>query len=103
MSRCLFEYMCSHNADKPITILLPRQEEEAFVKGLGDNFRVIYEALGRIDSRKAEAKEDADLKAINASVQLIEQDLKAINSTVKPVEDNLKAINAKMKPIEENI
>jgi len=66
---CLFEYMCSYNARKPITILLPRQQEEAFAKGLGDNFRVIYEALGRIDSRKAEAKEDADLKAINALVE----------------------------------
>jgi hypothetical protein len=69
MSRCLFEYMCSYNARKPIIILLPRRQEEAFAKDLANNIKVVYEALGRIDSRKAEAKVDADKMAINALVE----------------------------------
>jgi tetratricopeptide (TPR) repeat protein len=67
---CLFEFMCSHNAKKPITIMLPRKQEEAFVKDLGDNWQVLHQALARIDSRTAQAKEQDDLQAINQEIQV---------------------------------
>ena len=67
---CLFEFMCSHNAKKPITIMLPRKQEETFVKDLDDNWQVLQQALARIDSRTAQAKEQDDLQAINQEIQV---------------------------------
>jgi hypothetical protein len=66
---CLFEFMCSQNANKPITIMLPRQQEEAFVKDLGKDWQVLHQALARIDSRNAQAKEQDDLRAINQQIE----------------------------------
>ena len=54
---CLFELMTSVNVGVEITILLPLAEHEAFVEGLGKNIEVVFEALARIDARKAGARE----------------------------------------------
>ncbi len=66
---CLFElYMAVHKQVK-LTILCPERESTVFLKELEVNWRAVYSALGRIDARKAEAREQADLDAIFASVE----------------------------------
>jgi len=65
---CLFEFMCSHNARKPTTIMLPRKQEEAFVRDLGENWKVT-DMLAKVDSRNAEAKMPEDLQAIHQQIE----------------------------------
>ncbi len=65
---CLFELLISVNLNVPITTLLPFAEHEAFLKSVAGNFRVVYEALAKIDSRKSQAREQRDLDAINEKV-----------------------------------
>ena len=67
--RCLFEFMCSHNAHKPITIMLPERQEKKFAENLKTDWGVVYKALATIDSRNAKAREPDDLRAINQLIQ----------------------------------
>ena len=66
---CLFELMTSINVKVPVEILVPHAQEQIFVKDLANNFEVVYEALARIDSRKAQAREAKDLEAINRAIE----------------------------------
>jgi len=60
--------MSSHNASKPIRIMLPRAQEKAFVEGIQRAPSTVYKALAKIDSRKAAAREQADKRKIDELV-----------------------------------
>lgn len=62
--------MTSINVGVPVKIVLPNAQQEAFIKSLPKNAKLVYEALlARIDSRKATAREVKDLVAINRAVE----------------------------------
>ena len=61
--------MSSQNAGKPIEIILPRIEEERFVKGIKDDSDVFVEVLSSIDARTAQAREASDLKVITELIE----------------------------------
>ena len=61
--------MSSVNVGVPVEIVLPRAEEVLFVNALRKDLSVVYEALARIESRKAQAREAKDLDSINRAVE----------------------------------
>jgi len=66
---CLFELFVSVETKVQLEISLPTQQRKLFIQGLQENWRVVYDAFGRIDCRKARAREQRDLDAIFASIQ----------------------------------
>lgn len=80
---CLFELFCTHETNVTLTIRLPPSQLQEFEQALTNDLSTILQRLGEIDSEKAEAFKETDLKAIKQGVMRSSGGFLVLNRAVK--------------------